>query len=152
MRDTDAHANGVLEDTTYVVLATASEDGHPWATPVWFAHDGLDRLYWVSWPGSRHSRFISRRPEIGLTVFDTHAVPNQGTAFYAVARAHECADDELDGALEVFSRRAGTQGLGEFTREHVTGDARLRMYVAEVTEAWVLDQDAEVDQRAPVSR
>ena len=44
------------------------------------------------------------------------------------------------------------QGLGELTRERITGDARLRLYVAEITEAWVLDQDADVDQRAAVPR
>jgi hypothetical protein len=37
-------------------------------------------------------------------------------------------------------------------REQVTGAARLRLYVAEVSEAWVLDQDADVDQRAVVPR
>ncbi len=152
MRDTDAHARGILDDTTYVVLATASEDGRPWASPVWFAHDGLDRLYWVSWPGSRHSQHIAHRPEIAVTVFDTRAVPNQGTAFYAVAQARECPDDDLDEGLLIFNRRARSQGLGQFTRQRVTGDARLRLYVAEVEEAWVLDQDADVDQRAPVPR
>ena len=150
MRDTDAHARGILDDTTYVVLATASQDGHPWATPVWFAHDGLDRLYWVSWPGSRHSQLIAQRPDIGLTVFDTHAVPQEGTAFYAVAQARECTDEELDEGLSVFNRRARAQGLGQFTRDRVTEDARLRLYVAEIDEAWVLDQDAEFDQRAQV--
>lgn len=28
-----------------------------------------------------------------------------------------------------------------------TGGARLRLYVAEITEAWVLDQDADVSRR-----
>jgi len=150
--DTTSHARTVLDGTTYVVLATADADGAPWATPVWYAHDGLDRLYWLSWPGSRHSRLIEQRPEIALTVFDSTAVPNQGTAFYATARAGQCPDEQLDEGLAVLNRRSRAQGIGEFTRERVTGDARLRLYVAEVSEAWVLDQDAPVDQRTPVPR
>jgi hypothetical protein len=55
MTDNDAHARAVLDGTCYAVLATADAAGTPWATPVWFAPDGLDRLYWLSWPGSRHS-------------------------------------------------------------------------------------------------
>ena len=150
--DNNVHARTVLDDTSYVVLATAAADGTPWATPVWFAHDGLDRLYWLSWPGSRHSRLIEQRPDIALTVFDTHAVPNEGTAFYARAQARQCPDEQLDDGLRVLNRRLLAQGISEFTRERVTGGSRLRLYVAEIAEAWVLDQDADVDQRAPVPR
>jgi uncharacterized protein YhbP (UPF0306 family) len=150
--DNDAHARSVLRDTCYVVLATADADGAPWATPVWFAHDGLDRLFWLSWPGSRHSRLIEQRPEIALTVFDSNAVPNEGTAFYATARARQCPEQQVDDGLRVVNRRSRAQGIGEFTRERVSGDSRLRLYVAEITQAWVLDQDADVDQRAPVPR
>lgn len=152
MTDNNAHARVVLEETCYAVLATAATDGTPWVTPVWFAHDDLDRLYWLSWPGSRHSELIDQRPDVAVTVFDTHAVPNEGTAFYATAQARQCPDEQLDDGLRVLNRRARAQGIGEFTRDRVTGDARLRVYVAEITEAWVLDQDAEVDQRAPVPR
>jgi hypothetical protein len=152
MTDNDAHARSVLDETRYAVLATADADGNPWATPVWFANDGLDRLYWLSWPGSRHSQLIELRPEIALTVFDTSAVPHEATAFYASARARQCPDGQLDEGLRILNRRSLAQGLGEFTRERTTGDARLRLYVAEITDAWVLDQDADVDQRAPVPR
>ena len=152
MTDNAAHARQILEQTCYAVLATAAADGTPWATPVWFAHEDLDRLYWLSWPGSRHSELIDQRSDVAVTVFDTHAVPNEGTAFYATAQARQCPGEQLDDGLGVLNRRARAQGIGEFTRERVTGDARLRVYVADLTEAWVLDQDAEVDQRAPVPR
>lgn len=150
--DNVAHARSILETTSYVVLATADASGRPWATPVWFAADGLDRLYWLSWPGSRHSVLIERRPEIALTVFDSTVVPNTGTAFYATAQARRCADEQVDDGLRIVNRRSLAEGVGEFARSRVTGESRLRLYVAEVTEAWVLDQDAEVDQRAPVPR
>lgn len=152
MTDNAAHARQILEQTCYAVLATAAADGTPWATPVWFAHEDLDRLYWLSWPGSRHSELIDQRSDVAVTVFDTHAVPNEGTAFYATAQARQAPDEQLDEGLRILNRRARAQGLGEFTRGRVTGDARLRVYLADITEAWVLDQDAEVDQRAPVPR
>jgi Pyridoxamine 5'-phosphate oxidase len=152
MTDNNAHARAVLDGTCYAVLATAAADGTPWATPVWFAPDGLDRLYWVSWPGSRHSQLIDQRPEIALTVFDTNAVPNEGTAFYATAQARQCPDEHVDEGLRILNRRLLAQGIGEFTRARTTGGSRLRLYVAEIAEAWVLDQDADVDQRAPVPR
>jgi len=82
-------------------VATADGDGAPWATPVWFAADDLDRVYWLSWPGSRHSQLIHHRPEVALTVFDTDAVPNEGTAFYATARARQCAEEGLESRTTV---------------------------------------------------
>ena len=150
MTDHTAHAHDVLARTAYVVLATADADGSPWATPVWFAHDGLDRIFWVSWPGSRHSELVATRPAVALTVFDSTATPGEGTAFYATATARLVPDDQLDEGLEVYNAESRKQGLDGFARERVTGDARLRLYVAEVSEAWVLDQDAQHDQRAPV--
>jgi hypothetical protein len=36
------------------------------------------------------------------------------------------------------------------THDQVSGTARLRLYVAEYIDRWVLDQDAEVDQRVAV--
>ncbi len=152
MTDKTAHALALLRDNSYVVLASADDDGSPWATPVWFAPDGLDRLYWASWPGSRHSVLIEQRPEIALTVFDSTVIPGQGAAFYATARARQVPNESLDEGLRVFGRRSQAQQLGEFTRERLTGPARLRLYVAEFIETWVLDQDAEFDQRVPVPR
>ena len=152
MTDTAAHARELLADNRYAVLATAAADGTPWATPVWFAHDGLRRIYWASWPGSRHSELIGGRADVALTVFDSRCAPNEGAAFYARASARQCADAELDEGLRVFNAESHAQGLGGFTRERLSGEARLRLYVADITQAWVLDQDAPVDQRAPVER
>lgn len=150
MTDTTAHARELLEQNRFMVLATADDEGRPWATPVWFAPDGLDRLYWLSWPGSRHSELVEHRAEVAVTVFDSTVVPHEGAAFYATATARMVPDDELDSALQVVNERSVAQGLEPFTPERLRGDARLRLYVAELTELWVLDQDAPVDQRAPV--
>jgi hypothetical protein len=150
--DNNAHARSILDGTSYAVLATADADGTPWATPVWFAHDHFDRIYWLSWPGSRHSQLIEQRSDIALTVFDSTARPHEGTAFYATAHAAQCPEAQLTEGLRVVNRRSLGQGLDELTRERVTGKSRLRLYVAEIDEAWVLDQDADVDQRAPVPR
>lgn len=150
MTDLTAHARVILDYNPYVVLGTADDAGNPWTTPVWFAPEGLTRFYWASWPGARHSELIAARPRIALTVFDSNATPNQGTAFYATALARECSADEIAHGLEVFNQRATEQGIPLFTPDRITAPARLRLYVADINEAWVLDPDADVDQRAHV--
>lgn len=152
MINIEGHARELLERNSYVVLATADADGHPWATPVWFAPDGLDRLHWLSWPGSRHSQLVEQRPEVALTVFDSTVAPYNGAAFYATARAAQCREDQLDAGLENVNRRSATQGIDLMTRDRISGEARLRLYVADYSESWVLDQDADVDQRVAVPR
>jgi hypothetical protein len=148
--DTRAHALELVARNRFLVLATADADGHPWVTPVWFAPDGLDRIFWLSWPGSRHSRLIASRPEVALTIFDSSRPSDEAAAFYAVAVAVECGEPLVDVALGLVNQRSQEHGLPSFSRERVTEPARLRLYVAEVKEAWVLDQDSPVDERAVV--
>jgi nitroimidazol reductase NimA-like FMN-containing flavoprotein (pyridoxamine 5'-phosphate oxidase superfamily) len=51
----DDIARAILDAGIYVVLGTADADGVPWASPVWFAKEDYQELYWVSYPGARHS-------------------------------------------------------------------------------------------------
>jgi hypothetical protein len=51
-----------------------------------------------------------------------------------------------------YNQRSREQGLDGFTRAGLTGDARLRLYVATIVEAGVLDQESPVDERVPVVR
>jgi len=53
--DLVGQARQIIDANSYIVLATANGDGRPWATPVWFAHDGYRDFYWISRPGARHS-------------------------------------------------------------------------------------------------
>lgn len=148
--DTTAHATDLLDRNRYLVLATADADGMPWVTPVWFAADGLERVLWLSRPSARHSLLIATRPDVALTVFDSSRPSQEAAAFYATARAGRCADDDLDPALEVLAARSRAHGLEAFTRQRVTGDAALRVYVAVLVGTWVLDQDSPVDRRVRV--
>ena len=150
MSDTGGTAERVLASTTYVVLATADAGGVPWATPVWFARDGRG-LYWVSRPGAQHSRNIADRPEISLVVFDSQVAVGSASAFYARARAGLVPDDEIAAGLAVFSRESEVQGLEPWDVDRVTGDAELRLYRADVTEAWVLAEDGGPDRRLDVA-
>ncbi len=150
--DTAAHARDLLAENRYVVIASAGADGSPWGTPVWFAPEGLDRILWMSWPRSHHSQLIASRSRIALTVFDSSRPPGKAAAFYATARAGECPENDLDAAVALLNRRGREQGLDAFSRAGLTGDARLRVYVATIIDAWVLDQDSPVDERVLVPR
>jgi nitroimidazol reductase NimA-like FMN-containing flavoprotein (pyridoxamine 5'-phosphate oxidase superfamily) len=145
-------ARAVLDGNSYVVLATARADGTPWASPVWFAHEAYRELFWVSAPDARHSRNIVARPRIAMVVFDSTVAPNTGQAVYMTATAGPVTEPAgIERGIAVFSARSVRDIGTAWGPDRVTGDARLRLYRAEVDEHSILDPDAPIDVRVTVS-
>ena len=149
----DDIARAILDAGIYVVLATAGADGMPWASPVWFAKEDYRELYWVSYPGARHSQNIAVRPQIALVVFDSTVPAGTGQAVYMTATAEQLTDPAaIEHGIGVFSRESERQGAKEeWGPDQVTGDARLRLYRANVGEYSILDPDVPFDVRVDVS-
>jgi nitroimidazol reductase NimA-like FMN-containing flavoprotein (pyridoxamine 5'-phosphate oxidase superfamily) len=144
-------ARGILEAASYVVLATADADGMPWASPVWFASEDYAKLYWVSYPGARHSQNIAARPRIAMVVFDSTVAPGTGQAVYMTATAEQLTDPAaVEHGLGVFARESVRKGADGLRLEQVTGDARLRLYTASAREHSILDPDSPFDVRVNV--
>jgi Pyridoxamine 5'-phosphate oxidase len=140
-------ARAVLDANLYMTLATADADGRPWVSPVYYASEDFTHFYWVSRPGSTHSRNLAERPRTSIVVFDSRQPVNTGQAVYVAAVAEQVSGPELERGVEVFSRSSVADGAGEFTLEDVTGDAGLRLYRATASECWMLDEH---DHRVPV--
>ena len=144
----------VLAANKYMVLATADADGAPWATPVYFAASDDRHLYWVSSPEARHSRNISARPEVAITIFDSQVSIGSAEAVFLEATAAAAADVERDRLLDVLnSRLPSGKTLGA---ADVGPDGRLQIYCATVSRHHVLVRggdarfDNELDARLEV--
>jgi nitroimidazol reductase NimA-like FMN-containing flavoprotein (pyridoxamine 5'-phosphate oxidase superfamily) len=146
--DLDAVARAVFAGNRYMVLGTADADGRPWTSPVWYAREGYDELYWVSSPQARHSRNIAARPQISIVVFDSQVPVGSAAAVYMQATAQEVTGAELDRGMAVFAGEGAAQGLRPWTLADVTAPAKHRLYRATVTEHWVLGPR---DERLPVT-
>jgi len=147
----DDIARDILDACSYVVLSTADAAGVPWASPVWFAMEDYPELYWVSHPGAHHSQNIAARPRVAMVVFDSTAAPGSGQGVYMTATAAQVSDpDAVERGIGVFSRTSVRQGAASWDAERVTGDARLRLYRAEVDGCWILDPDSPFDVRVEV--
>ena len=144
----DAGARAVFAANRYMVLGTADADGWPWTSPVWYAREGYEELYWVSSPQTRHSRNIATRPQISIVVFDSQVAPGSAAALYMQATAQELTGPELDRGMAVFAREDAAQGLPLWTLADVTAPAKHRLYRATVTERWVLGPR---DERVPLA-
>jgi nitroimidazol reductase NimA-like FMN-containing flavoprotein (pyridoxamine 5'-phosphate oxidase superfamily) len=150
-QDLDAVARDILEANIYMVIATADEEGSPWASPVWFAADGYAEFYWVSSPEVQHSRNLAARPRVYLVVFNSQVPISTGQAVYMSASAAQVtAAADIDRGMEIFSRASVSQGARAWTAADVREPASLRLYRATVTQHWVLDPVNRPDHRVPV--
>lgn len=126
----------LLADHRYLVLGTVGDDSRPWVTPLFYAPDGEQRVVWVSAPESRHSRNIAARPEVAITVFDSHAPIGGAEALYLEATAGPMDDAAHGAGLAVLnSRLPEGQGLSTADLEPA---GPLRLYQATVTRFFVL--------------
>ncbi|HWC41838.1 MAG TPA: pyridoxamine 5'-phosphate oxidase family protein [Actinomycetota bacterium] len=146
-RDPAAAAREIIDANRYMTLATADGDGRPWASPVWYAHDGYTDLYWVSRPGARHSRNLAVRPEVGIVIFDSTVPAGNGQAVYVEALAGELDGADREEGIAIFSRRAEAGDAGVWGVADVTAPAALRLYRARASAHFILDAH---DQRLTV--
>ena len=121
-----ALARGIVDSNLYATLATADAEGRPWASPVWFAHEGYRDFLWVSRPEARHSRNVAARPVLALVIFDSTAPGD--AAVYVEGRGEELEGHELEHAIAVYSRRSEATGLAAWSAADVTAPARHRLY------------------------
>jgi hypothetical protein len=134
-----AELKAIVDTNSYMTLATATADGTPWASPVWFAHEGYAEFVWVSRPNARHSQNIAVRPEVGIVIFDSTVPPLRGRAVYMEATAGVVSPAEIDQAVATFAQECVAQGIPAWTVDDVSGDARHRLYRARATSHFVLD-------------
>jgi hypothetical protein len=143
-------AHALLAANRYAVIGTASPAGDPWVSPVYFGHLGLGSLMWLSRPSSRHSELIAGNNRIAVTVFDSTVAMGGATAYYARASAGLCPDADLPAHLAAFSTQSVERGFPAWRLDQVTGDAALRLYCAEVIEAWLLPVEDGPERRIPL--
>jgi nitroimidazol reductase NimA-like FMN-containing flavoprotein (pyridoxamine 5'-phosphate oxidase superfamily) len=132
-------AREILSSNLYLTLATADEDGSPWASPVYYASDDHTDFYWVSDPEARHSRNLAVRPQASAVVFDSGVAIGTGQAVYMALVAEQVRGARIERGIAIFSRVSVSHGGREWTVADVTESARLRLYRATATDWWELD-------------
>ena len=141
-------ARQIIDASRYLTLATADGAGNPWASPVWYAHEGYTSFFWVSQPQARHSRNLAVRGAASVVIFDSTVAEQHAQAVYLETLAEELSGAERDHAIAVFSRRSLALGLREWRTADVTAPAPHRLYRAEASDCYILGRG---DQRLAVN-
>ena len=102
--DLAAGAREIIDANRYMTLATADDDGCPWAAPVWYVHLDYTDFFWVSRPDARHSRNLASRPELAIVIFDSTVPEGEAQAVYVEALAEELGGAERERGIARSSR------------------------------------------------
>ncbi|MDP3965092.1 MAG: pyridoxamine 5'-phosphate oxidase family protein [bacterium] len=141
MNQYSTKAREILEQNFYCTVATASKDGVPWVSPVFFAYDEQYRIYWVSNKDAKHSLLIRENPRVALVVFNSTAPEGEGDGVYIEAAATELkAAEDVQLAMDVLGRRVSKDEFRVKDKDQVTGNGVWRIYRATPKKTWKLSR------------
>lgn len=100
-------AAALLADCRTASLATVDEQGHPHAANIQYVQDDQLRLYFVSSEDAAHSRHITARPAVALTIYHhDDAQPENIRGLQLHARAEALTNDtDRDHAWTLYAAR-----------------------------------------------
>lgn len=124
-------AKKIISENIYMTIATATKDGMPWISPVFFAYDGSYNLFWVSNKDSLHSKLVRGNPQVAIVVFDSRVPEGKGDAVYFEATVQELEDEkEIGLAIEVLGKRVAQDEFRVKKLSEVTKAGVWRIYKA----------------------
>jgi len=132
-------AKAVIDSIKYITVATVSEDGQPWNTPVaGFHFDNDYTLYWASWADNQHSKNIRGNGKAFIVIYDSTPPGDPTEGVYILAEASELTNEQevMQAALvfgdDPYNPSDGKQYLGSYPR---------RIYKAVPQQIWTNGDD-----------
>lgn len=130
----------IIKDIKYITIASVSDDGQPWNTPVYSAFDKDLNFYWFSDKNSRHSQNVRSNNKVLLVIYDSTVPEGTGEGVYIKATVNELNEpDEILAAKAVLDERVGKEK--ERDADNYMGNAVLRGYKASAVQIWMNDDD-----------
>lgn len=135
-RDIAGFVSRCIARHNLIALATTNQDGTPWVVCVNLTMDNNLNFIWRSDKNAEHSQNIAKNSAVSICVFSQ--LPDIGDfGFYSQATAREISDhNKLVNAIDVKYQQKGlpVPPISDFV-----GESNLRLYSAQVTSAWVND-------------
>jgi uncharacterized pyridoxamine 5'-phosphate oxidase family protein len=136
MTNPTSDAREILNNIKFITIATVTEGGEPWNTPVaGFHFDDNYVLYWASWTNNQHSKNIRHNGKAFIVVYDsTPSDGNPSSGVYIQAKVTELNDKQevIKAALvfkgDLYNPSDGNQYLGDHPR---------RIYKAKPIKVWM---------------
>ncbi|HSX02750.1 MAG TPA: pyridoxamine 5'-phosphate oxidase family protein [Candidatus Saccharimonadia bacterium] len=126
------HARQLLRRVHHPAIATASNAGQPWNTPVFAVYDVALNFFWSSDPEAQHSRNIAANGRAFLVFFDS--LTGRDGGLYIETTVEQLSDPAEIGAaiVNMSNVRGRPLSLEKFMR-----DSGQRIYRAKPVRAWI---------------
>jgi len=85
----------IIKKIPYITLATVSDDGQPWNSPLWSVYDKDLNFYWVSDQKSVHSEDLRSNNKVFCVIYDSTMAEGTGEGVYFKGKAFELAEREV---------------------------------------------------------
>ncbi len=131
-------AQSIISSNIYCNLSTATPDGYPWGSPVFFAYDHEDySIYWCSAIAARHSQNLhNNQGRAFIVVYDSSAPAGSGKGLYFTGTATEETEPErISRAFKLLIVRANLN-LERSALDYLYSSPR-RIYRFQADETWV---------------
>ena len=102
-------AKQVLNQITYLTLATVDQEGRPWNSPVYCGFDEDYIFYWSSWTENQHSQNIINNGRVFAVVYDSTALSGNifGVYFQGIAEVIEAENEIFNKAIDSIYTKNG---------------------------------------------
>lgn len=135
----------VIAHNRYLVIATATIDGAPWISPVFFAPDETYNLYWTSNKDARHSELIRSNPRVMIVIYDKAGANDEVRAVYLECDAKELQEeDEIRHGMQVMHTRPQADRYTVHDIADAQGDKQWRIYRATPQKVYALSPEDEI--------
>lgn len=127
-------ARHIIAAVRYIALATISDAGQPWNSPVAAVYDDDYNFYWASWVETQHSKNIDANGKVFLVVFDSTPANDPTQGVYISAHAVRIEDPaEADKAALLFKDDPYNPSEGKY----YVDDKPRRIYKAVPQQIWL---------------
>jgi len=124
-------------NTHHCVLATATPDGAPWLSALFFNYDASYTLVWESTRLSRHSQLLKLNPRVSVYIAGADKIAG---ALYASGAASEVAPADLARCLDVFLNGPHQREDPKRTVADYAPGSPIGLYAAHLDELYILKQ------------
>jgi general stress protein 26 len=130
------HATQIVRENIYCSLATASKNGEPWNSPVYYSYDHDLNLYWASSIEAMHSQFLKVNPIAFIAIYKSTAAPRTATALYLKGQVEIVLDGRLNDVVQQHFKRVNEKTL--FTGNDYRDPSPERFYQFTPQKVWIL--------------
>ncbi len=137
MKDLSKRAKEIIKKIEYVTIASVTEDGMPWNSPVFTAYDENFNFYWGTHADSQKAKNIRANGNVFLVIYDSTVPSGTGEGVYVRALAQQITDqDEVKRVFELLKSRHATSF---WDSEAVSEEGPIRLFKAVPQQAWMND-------------